>query len=672
MKKEFRLVPYGDTPYHTGLAIPVFSLRSENDFGVGQFSDLKALADITKASGLDIIQILPINDTNATQTFKDSSPYTATSVFALHPLYLDLTPFEKELDSDSLTAYQKEKATFNQLEAVDYPNVIKRKLFYARKVFDKLKKSLAHDKNFKTFKEEKKSWLEAYACFNYYLNQYDSNDFTDWKDHAVYQDHFYKELQKNAEAKDFLDFQAFLQFVLHQQLLEATQYCHSIGVAIKGDIAIGVGLFSADAWQNPDLFNLDMQAGAPPDAFSTTGQNWALPTYNWTRMAEDGYAWWKARLNSMATYFDAYRLDHILGFFRIWEIPTYSVRGLLGHFTPARGYSVEELEQIGIPFRAWGGEKRFVEPFIKDWVIDRIFGRDQRDRIIQNYLNYIGYENYELKEPFKDQKTIEALDVEEYIKDGLYQLTENVLLIKDHETDGYYHPRVSLTQTISYQELGYEFQEKFDWLHNDYFYYRNNHFWKEKALEKLPVLKNATDMLACGEDLGMVPATVPEVMAETQILKLAVERMPDDPAQFVHHLDHLDYLCVATPSSHDTSTLRQWWQEDLAFTQQYYNQIMHFFGETPQEAGPEVIENIIYRHLNSNAMIVIFPLQDLFALNTEVSNPNQAIERINDPSNPKNSWDYRMHLSLEQLSEKADFIQQLHHMVTNSRRSSKG
>ena len=670
MKKNLSIIPYQQPPYHTGTAIPVFSLKSHQDFGIGQFSDIILLADFCHQAGLDIIQLLPINDTTTSKTWRDSSPYTAISVFALHPIYLNLEPLLDDLDRKSRYDYFQDKQALNNLEEIDYQAVILGKLKYARIAFDNVKLSLPSHSDFQNFIDKRKKWLPAYAAFNYLMDRFPSKDYSEWSGYETFSDTLFQKLLENKKTKDFIYFQYYLQYQLHLQLLEASTYCRQLGITLKGDIAIGVGRYSVDTWANPDIFNLHMSAGAPPDAFSLTGQNWGLPTYNWSLIEKTEYQWWKERLENMAYYFDAFRLDHILGFFRIWEIAETSVRGLLGHFAPAKGYTVEEIESYGIPFNEWGGESRFTQPFIKDWVIDRIFGRDDRDMIIQNYLNYIGFENYEIKPEFCDQRVIRELDIDETIRQGLYQLSENVIFIKDHANPTIYHPRIGLTDTISFGEFGYEFRQTLAWMHEDYFFKRNNNFWKEKALEKLPPLINATSMLACGEDLGMVPSTVPQVMDKLNILSLAVELMPSNPSDFVHNLKKLHYLCVATSSTHDTSTLRQWWEENVATTQRYFNTILHMEGLAPHHADKTIIKQILENHFDSKAMIVIIPIQDLFALTDETTNAKISDERINDPSNPHNNWNYRMHISLEELHQSNRLISEIQDLISNSRRSS--
>src|SRR5208337_2896442 len=195
-----------------------------------------------------------------------------------------------------------------------------------------------------------------------------------------------------SEAAGEMDFHRFLQYHLEAQLVEATQYAHSKGVILKGDIAIGVCRYGADAWEQPELFHTDMQAGAPPDAFAAKGQNWGFPTYNWPRMKQDGFAWWKQRFEQMSCYFDAFRIDHILGFFRIWSIPMHAVEGILGNFVPAIPVKLEEFRQRGIHFN----HDRYVKPFINEDVLLDVFG-ERADEVKRQFLNETAKGRYALK-----------------------------------------------------------------------------------------------------------------------------------------------------------------------------------------------------------------------------------------------------------------------------------
>jgi 4-alpha-glucanotransferase len=672
MNTQFTLRPHGTKPYHTGVAVPIFSLRSERDFGVGQFSDLKILADFMHKSGMDVIQLLPINDTTIFMDWKDSSPYRAVSVFALHPIFLDFSDFLVDFSAAQQKSYLVEQAELSALAQIDYEKTLALKWKYAEILYQKTGESVLASSEFKTFAAARKNWLPAYAAFCALRDEFGTADADGWGKYRNFSEKLLTDLSADKKFADKINLQLFVQFLLHQQLKTAVEYCHTLGIAVKGDISVGVDRKSADAWANPDLFNLDMQAGAPPDVFSETGQNWEFPTYNWGKMAEDGYGWWTDRMKVMAEYFDAYRLDHILGFFRIWEIPATAVRGLLGHFAPALAMSDWEIEEnYGIPFRHWGIE-RFVEPFIKDWVIDEIFGRDNRDEIILQFLDYIGNGNYRLKELVDTERKVERLsDLPDWQVDGLFRLHENVCFVRDHNNPYMYHPRIKMMETSSFREFGAEFKEKLEHLYNDYFYGRNYDFWEEQAYQKLPAIKDATEMLACGEDLGMVPSNVPNVMWNLQILRLIIERMPADD-YFISDLVYTPYLSVVTTSSHDTTPLRLWWEEDREFTQRYYNEVMGWNGTAPQFAKPEIVQEIVRRNLNTDAMLAILPIQDWIDMTGDLRVENPADERINNPAHTYHYWRYRMHLDLNELAENHGLTDFYREFIQGTKRGQEG
>lgn len=670
MDNNFVLRPHGTKPYHTGIAVPIFSLRTERDFGVGQFSDLKILAEFMHRSGMDVIQLLPVNDTTIFMNWKDSSPYRAVSVFALHPIYLDLSPFLSELSASAQKKFAAEQAELNALTQVDYEKTLALKWKYVELLYQKIGLKTFDTAEFADFYQSRKTWLEPYAAFCVLRDKFGTADSTNWGKYAAFSSEIFAEMMADPKLATKINLQIFVQYLLHLELKDAVEFCHTLGIAVKGDISVGVDGKSADVWANPDIFNRDMQAGAPPDVFSTTGQNWEFPTYNWAKMAEDHYAWWTARMKVMAEYFDAYRLDHILGFFRIWEIPATAVRGLLGHFAPALALADWEIEEhYGIPFRAWGID-RFVEPFIKDWVVDEIFGRDNRDWIILQFLDYIGNGNYRLKAFVDTQQKVAALtDIPDWQIDGLFCLHENVCFVRDHANPYMYHPRIKMMETASFREFGAEFRNKLERLYNDYFYGRNYDFWEEQAYQKLPAIKDATEMLACGEDLGMVPDNVPDVMWKLQILRLIIERMPAND-YFISDLVYTPYLSVVTTSSHDTTPLRMWWEEDHDFTQRYYNEVMHWNGEAPQFAEPEIVQEIVKRTLNTKAMLAILPIQDWIDMTGDLRVENPADERINDPAHTYHYWRYRLHLSLEELRDNTGLTDFYREFISDTRRVS--
>jgi 4-alpha-glucanotransferase len=658
-----------------GIAIPVFSLRSKKSFGIGEFTDIKLLTDWANETGLKLIQLLPVNDTMATNTWVDSYPYAAISAFALHPIYINLAAVAGKKHDDKIASLKKKQKQLNDLAEIDYEEVLRFKLAMLKELFEVMDKDCFESDDYKRFFEQNKGWLEPYAAFCYLRDKYGTSHFDEWKTHQRYQkEEIEKLLSSRSATQKEIRFYYFVQYHLHVQLKDAAGYAHKKGVVLKGDIPIGVYRYGCDAWLNPELYNLDAQSGAPPDDFARMGQNWGFPTYNWKRMQENGFAWWKQRFEQMSNYFDAFRIDHILGFFRIWTIPAHAVQGIMGYFVPCIPVHYVEFGENGI----WFDEHRYCKPFINDDVLKEIFDSEaakiKAEFLVCNKTE--GYTGYDLKPEYDTQKkiekhfeTLEASPENEKIKLGLYDLVSNVIFFKQEGSKGLeFHFRIAMQDTLSFKYLIPHVQEKLKALYINYFYRRQDDFWKKEALQKLPQLKEATNMLICGEDLGMVPHCVPEVMAQLGILSLEIQRMPKDPAKEFFHPNDAPYLSVITPSTHDMSTVRGWWEENRERTQHFYNHILGQWGDAPYFCESWVNRAVVLQHLYSPAMWSIFQLQDILGMNETIRRENPHEERINVPANPKNYWRYRMHITLEDLIKQTDFNGEFKDYVENSGR----
>ena len=556
-----------------GTVIPVFSLRSEGSFGVGDFGDLAMIVDWCAKTNQNVLQILPINDTTITHTWQDSYPYNSISIYALHPQYTDFRQLPAIKDEAQRAQFEALRQELNALPQIDYERVNTAKMDYLHIIFKQEWATIKRRASYKKFFEDNKTWLEPYAQFCINRDTYGTADFRQWPEGK----------SQKAKAKGQTDFWYFVQYNLDQQMRAAHEHARQQRVILKGDIPIGISRDGVEAWVEPRYFNLNGQAGAPPDAFSTDGQNWGFPTYNWDEMLSDGCSWWVRRFRKMAEYFDAYRIDHVLGFFRIWEIPVPEKSGLMGQFSPALGMSREEIEAYGVHGH-----------------LDDLF-------------------------------------------------------LVDHKRADRWHPRIAIQFQEAYERLSDGEKDAFNRLYDDYFYRRNNQFWYNEAMKKLPRLTQATRMLVCAEDLGMVPDCVPWVMNELRILSLEIQSMPKDPTVRFGQLQRNPYRSVCTISTHDMPTLRQWWDEDEERAQDYFNNELHYSGEAPHPMPGWLCKEVVARHLMSPSMLCLLSLQDWLSIDETLRLPDENAERINIPANPRHYWRYRMHLTIEQLLQADDF-----------------
>jgi len=569
-----------------GVNIPVFSLRTKKSLGCGELLDLIPLIDWASESGLKLIQILPINDTCITETEKDACPYSILSAFALHPIYLNVQALGPEFEEEFSPI----------IRSLNLPKLEYQKTYLAKREILKMLYSIRGEKDlstkaFEQFFERQKEHLKPYAAFCVLRDKYKTSDFRKWKTLSTYSELAVEEICENSEVKYYY----FLQYHLDKQMRQVHAYARKKGILLKGDFAISVHQNSVEAWRYDEYFRFDKSMGAPPDFYNEFGQNWGFPSYNWDEIRAEGFYWLKSRLSWMEQYFDVIRIDHVLGYFRLWEIPKGKLRGLMGNFHPA-----------------------------------------------------IGYDN--IPDP---QKLTSS------------QPTENVCFFK---REGKYHPRINCKSTSSFKALNAPLQKKVLQMHDEYFLERQEKLWKKEGREKLEIIQNNTKMLICAEDIGVIPKAAREVLKELNMLNLHLQRMPksfeiefEDPQDFPTR-------CVCTPSNHDTATLRGWWEKDPKSTKRYYNTILRHRGDPPRELTEELAREIIQAHLDSKATLAIFLLQDLLAMSEAIRFPDPKEHRINNPAKPKDQWQWRMHLYVEELHLAGSFTEMLHRMIKKGKR----
>lgn len=656
----------------TGVAIPVFSLRSEKSYGIGEFTDLIPLADWASKVGLRMIQLLPFNDTTATRLCSDSYPYAAISAFALHPIYLNPAQVAGEAHAALLKPFEGKRKKLNALPEVDYEGVLQLKWEIFKKLYEVIRGEWEADPEYHVFLEENRDWLMPYAAFCALRDRFGTVDFAQWGAYSTFRaEHVAEFTNPGARHYDEGGIHLFIQYCLHRQLTRVVSDIHARHIAVKGDIPIGIYRYSCDAWQAPERYHMDMQAGAPPDDFAVAGQNWGFPTYNWEQMQSDDFSWWRMRFAQMSRYVDAFRIDHILGFFRIWSIPVSAVQGTLGHFVPALPLQADDLRNAGVFF----DHDRFCKPYVTSKMLECLFGQAYED-VVSPFL-FQGDEGLYAFRPgletqaallqyFKEKGLLGTEDA--ILLNQLMPLYTEVLLVADAAEPDRYHPRIALEQTNSFAALSQSEQYRLKGLADDYFYRRQDAFWASEAMKKLPALKRATRMLVCGEDLGMVPHCVPGVMKSLGILSLEIQRMPKQADRRFFHPKDAPYLSVVMPSTHDMSTLRGWWEENRVLSADFFKEILQQYTPAPYFCEPWLCQMIVRQHLNSPAMWSIFQLQDLLSIDGSIRRENPDEERINIPADPNHYWRYRMHMTIEDLNKEARFNQALRTMIQESGR----
>eukprot|EP00250_Pteridium_aquilinum_P019655 c24516_g1_i1 orf=158-3133(+) len=658
-----------------GVAVPVFSLRSEDDVGAGEFLDLKLLVDIAVKAGLHLIQLLPVNDTSVNGMWWDSYPYSSLSVFALHPLYLRLQCLSGKLPQGIQEEIQSAKKRLN-LNEVDYDATMAVKLSVAKKVFKLEKDEVLESAEYKRFFQENQDWLKPYAAFCYLRDFFGTSDHSQW---GVYSKFSQEKLEKlvapTTDHFGSIAFNYYLQYHLHLQLSEAAKYATSNGIFLKGDLPIGVDRNSVDTWMYPTLFRMNTSTGAPPDYFDKNGQNWGFPTYNWEEMSKDNYGWWRARLTQMAKYFSAYRIDHVLGFFRIWEMPDHAATGLMGRFRPSIPLSQEELEREGI----WDFN-RLSKPYVRYHLLQELFG-ERCTEVATTFFNEYEHLCYEFKEEYNtEKKIVKALELMEApegmalhelsdMKGKLIDLCQEVVLLQDPEDSTKFYPRFNLDHTASFRELDDGSKHVLRRLYHDYYFQRQEELWRENALKTLPVLLNSSNMLACGEDLGLVPACVQPVLHDLGLVGLRIQRMPSTPGLEFDIPANYAYPTVCAPSCHDSSTLRAWWEEDEGRRARFFRDVL-FYGDKPSaKCDTFIVKAVLQQHLEAPSMWAIFPLQDILALREMYAERPAKEENINDPTNPRHYWRFRVHVTLESLLNDGELLSDVNELVQSSGRS---
>jgi 4-alpha-glucanotransferase len=642
--------------YYTGIAIPVSALRSEHSCGVGDFLDLSALAHFCKQSGFEVIQILPVNDTGS-----QSSPYSALSAFALHPIYIRLQ--ELPFAADFMEEIESAKMKHENQRRLHYNEVLSFKLGILHRMFEQNKKTILADEELVNW-IGLNAWVKPYSVFSYLKKQY---NYYHWRSWPKLQNPSVSDIENfwNEEYEDCIFF-AWIQYHLERQLSSAAHAMEKLGIYLKGDIPILMNEDSVDVWMYRKNFNTESKAGAPPDMYSSTGQNWDFPIYRWDVLEKDDYSFWRSRLKQADKFYHAYRIDHVLGFFRIYTIPANNRTGRLGYFFPSHLISAEDFHKIGFDD---GRIKWLAVPHIPESEIDESFG-GLSERIKKCYLNRIGNEPlFNLKPEYDGEKNIESLDEDDKVKVVLVKWQRDRALIE--AKPGYFHRVWTYGDSSAFRSLPVDEQKLFEQVLKDS-EEESEKIWEKQGTRLLTMMQDTTDMLMCAEDLGVVPACVPKVLKELNVLSLKIERWTrkwDEPgAPYVAHT-HYPRLSVCTPSVHDTNTLNGWWELELSDEEKAkYLKHIHYKGSVKGGYSVELAAYIFAHLLDTSSILCVFQIQELFSLITELRASNPEDDRINVPGTISDlNWTYRIYSSLEFLENYEKFSSYLKTIINKRR-----
>ena len=617
------------------MAVPVFSLRTRRSCGVGEFADLVAMGRWCVSVGLEIIQILPVNDTGA-----DNSPYSLMSAFALHPLYLRLDELTDAPDiRQQIDAF---RTTHNQTSHFCYPEVLAFKMAVLRTVYARHQQAIWADERLRRWIHDS-PWVRTYAVFCALKHTYGQKPWQDW---PAWQEPTEAEIDAYFEAQSVETyFYAWTQWHLAHQLRQAAVALDTMGVALKGDLPALMPQDSADVWAHRPYFDLSVAAGAPPDMFSPLGQNWGFPVYVWEAHRRDGFRWWRARLVQAAQFFHAIRLDHVLGFFRIWQISLSEFSGLLGYFAPSRLLSHSDLAA-----RFDAGRIRFLSiPHIPWHALQRELPH-AAERVCTRYLDPLpGERLYNIKPELDNERVLAALPESAPVRAFLTTCHRDRALMplaEDTFAPAWYFYTSAAFALLSAAEKQYV---------QDLVAVRGQEseiIWEAQGRDLLEMITHATDMFVCAEDLGVVPACVPRTLHTLGILSLRIERWTRRyDKEGAPYIDPTQYprLSVCTPSVHDTSPLRAWWEEP-GWDKAAYARLLGLNEPLPAELTPWLCQRIIKRQLTANALLCVFQIQDLFALSEDLCTGKPQDERINVPGTISlTNWSYRMPAYIEDL-----------------------
>jgi len=640
-----------------GAAVPVGALRTKKGIGVGEFSDLADFAVLCKKMRVGLIQILPVNDTGF-----ESSPYSSLTAFGLHPLYLRI----EELDEfaaagDSVKKrIKKARDNFDKNTRFHHYQVLKEKLEICREIYEASKEQIVKNSALSSWIEQN-SWVKQYAVYRRLKEKNDQKSWKDWSEYSSVTAADIDKLWNDKSLREEHIFWAWLQHALDTQFSKAAQAIKDAGLVLEGDLPILMNEDSCDVWAHPEIFIQELSAGAPPDMYSPDGQNWGFPIYNWEEQEKDNFSWWKKRLAVAGKYYQAYRIDHVLGFFRIWASSHRDYSSSIGRYVPYAPVTSGDLKKLGFD----KGRIRWVsQAHIPTDELTEILKKSkggsadvkaEADKICSKALMRVNEEElWIFKKKITGEKDIDALkfstEISNYLK-GKWKDRVFLEYKKGKFFPVWYFRNATAYKTFTEQEKS-ALEELLAKRQQ-----RSERVWAQQGLKLLSVLVQSSTMLPCAEDLGAVPACVPKVLNKLKILGLRVTRWHrewDKGGQPYVPFENYPQLSVCTPAVHDSSTVRQWWEQEAD-----QGQFAGFIGvpSLPKVYNPGTAKVILSKTAQARSRFRVFQIQDLLHLSNNWYSADPSDERVNVPGTANDfNWTYRLPATISEIAKDKELI----------------
>jgi 4-alpha-glucanotransferase len=648
-----------------GVVVPVGALRSRNGMGVGEFLDLAGFALLCKKMKLGLIQILPVNDTGF-----ESSPYFSLTAFGLHPLYLRIEELEdfNSVDKSIKKRIKEAKEKFDKNERFLHYDILKEKLDICREIYESKKAQIAESASGGRLSEwiKQNSWIKQYSVYRRLKEVNGGKSWKEWQEYHTVTAADIETLWNNKKLREEHLFWVWLQEELDAQFSKAAKAVADAGIVLKGDLPILMNEDSCDVWAHPEIFIQELSAGAPPDMYSPEGQNWGFPIFNWEAQEKDNFSWWRKRLETAGKYYKAYRIDHVLGFFRIWASSRRdnSNSSVLGRFVPYKPITSGDLRKMGYDKNRIRWLSRPHIPTGEIWDVLRnnrsaSFTEEKisaaAEKVFLKALERVNNEELWLfKKKIKGEKDIVNLGLDASLHGYLFNKWHDRVFLEYEK--GRFFPVWYYRDVTAWKTLSGEEQKNLEALVERQ-RIKSEKAWAVQGKKLLTILSESSHMLPCAEDLGAVPECVPKVLSKLKILGLRVVRwfrIWDKNGQPYIPFDEYPALSVCTPAVHDSSTVREWWEKEV--NQQQFS---GFIGvpSLPKKYNPGTAKIILSKVSSARSRFRVFQIQDLLHLSNKWYSADPAQERINVPGTLNDfNWTYRLSAQIEEIAKDKELI----------------